>query len=136
MDDSGNILIKRIAKSGVFVRLSAPNEETAISNEVVKLAGGALEAEKPVKLFDMKKFQSNVSRELKRGYPDRRRLETQCICAVAFVRSEQDLLDSPCWIMLINVVAIDMLKSKMPPGERLQDQPIAVIIRVLEAGVD
>ena len=66
----------------------------------------------------MKKFQQNVTRELKRGYPDRRRLECQCISAVAFVRSSsssEDLLDSPCWIMLINVVAMDMLKSKMPP---------------------
>jgi hypothetical protein len=56
---------------------------------------------------------------MKRGYPDRRRLETQCISAVAFVRNETELLDSPCWIMLINVVAMDMLKSKMPPGNIL-----------------
>ena len=57
-----------------------------------------------------------MSRELKRGYPDRRRLEYQCISAVAFVKSEADLLDTPVWIMLINVVAMDMLRSKMPPG--------------------
>lgn len=73
-----------------------------------------------MKLFDMKKFQQNVARELKRGYPDRRRLECQCISAVGFVKNEGDLLELPCWIMLINVVAMDMLKSKMPPGMRLQ----------------
>jgi len=60
-----------------------------------------------------------VSRELKRAYPDRRKLECQCICAVAFVKNEVDLLDSPCWIMLINIVAMDMLKSKIPPGENI-----------------
>ena len=54
---------------------------------------------------------------MKRGYPDRRRLEAQCISCVTFVRSEQEVLDSPCWIMLINVVAMELLKSKMPPGE-------------------
>ena len=36
-----------------------------------------LEFEKPFKLFDMKKFQQNVNRELKRQYPERLKLETQ-----------------------------------------------------------
>lgn len=68
-------------------------------------------------LFDMKKFQSNVNRELRRAYPDRRRLETQCLSAVAFVKSENDILDCPMWVLIVNVVAMDMLKSKLPPGE-------------------
>lgn len=69
-----------------------------------------------LQLFDMKKFQQNVSRELRRAYPDRRRLECQCLSAVAFVRAEPDLLDCPIWVLVINVVAMDMLKSKLPPG--------------------
>ena len=64
----------------------------------------------------MKKFQQNVNRELRRAYPDRRRLECQCLSAVAFVKSEPDLLDCPIWVLIINVVAMDMLKSKLPPG--------------------
>ena len=32
----------------------------------------------------MKKFQQNMSRELKRPYPDRRKLEAQCVSVVAF----------------------------------------------------
>jgi len=113
MDDSGNILVKRIAKANIYVKMTS--EDNAISSEILKLPNGGLEAEKPVKLFDMKKFQQNVSREMKRSYPDRRKLECQCISAIAFVRNEQEILDSPCWIMLINIVAMDMLKSKMPP---------------------
>jgi len=113
MDDSGNILVKRIAKEKVYVKQTS--EDNAIANDILKLPNGSLEAEKPVKLFDMKKFQQNVSREMRRAYPDRRKLECQCISAIAFVRNEQDILDSPCWIMLINIVAMDMLKSKMPP---------------------
>lgn len=65
----------------------------------------------------MKKFQSNVNRELRRAYPDRRRLETQCLSAVAFVKSENDILECPIWVLIVNVVAMDMLKSKLPPGE-------------------
>ena len=53
---------------------------------------------------------------MKRPFPDRRKLEIQCVSAIAFVKNEADLLDSPIWIMLINVVALEMLKAKMPGG--------------------
>ncbi len=55
MDDSGNILVKRIAKSNVYVKMAT--EENAIASDILKFPNGALEPEKPVKLFDMKKFQ-------------------------------------------------------------------------------
>ncbi|XP_052899215.1 uncharacterized protein LOC128305684 isoform X1 [Anopheles moucheti] len=118
MDDAGNILIRRYSKSNVYVKSTAsqPNEETAIGADILKLPGQAIESEKIVKLFDMKKFQSNVNRELRRAYPDRRRLETQCLSAIAFVKSENDILDCPMWVLIINVVAMDMLKSKLPPA--------------------
>merc|ERR550532_2747167 len=125
MDDSGNILIKRIAKANVLVKI--PDSENAVSNEIVKLPHGSLELDKPVKLFDMKKFQQNVARELKRAYPDRRKLECQCISAVAFVKNESDILEQPCWVMLINIVAMDMLKSKIPPVKN--ERPVDIRTR-------
>ncbi|KAH8275216.1 hypothetical protein KR026_002553 [Drosophila bipectinata] len=120
MDDAGNILIRRYAKSNVYVKstASSPNEETSIGAEILKLPNQALESEKIVKLFDMKKFQSNVNRELRRAYPDRRRLETQCLSSVAFVKLENDVLECPIWVLIVNVVAMDMLKSKLPPVQR------------------
>lgn len=65
----------------------------------------------------MKKFQSNVNRELSQSYPDRRQLETQCLSTLAFVKSEDDIIDCPIWVMIINVVAMDMLKSKFPSSK-------------------
>uniref|UniRef100_A0A1I8PAS5 MH2 domain-containing protein n=1 Tax=Stomoxys calcitrans TaxID=35570 RepID=A0A1I8PAS5_STOCA len=120
MDDAGNILIRRYAKSNVYIKstASSQNEETSIGADILKLPNQALESEKIVKLFDMKKFQSNVNRELRRAYPDRRRLETQCLSAVAFVKSESDILECPIWVLIVNVVAMDMLKSKLPPVQR------------------
>jgi hypothetical protein len=108
MDDSGNILIKRLSSSDVFVMSYV---DGALMTEL------ALEADKPLKLFDMRRFQSAVAGELRRGYPDRRRLEAQCVAAVCFVHSAGHLLDVPVWILLVNVVAIDMIRTKMPPSE-------------------
>ncbi|KAJ8941437.1 hypothetical protein NQ318_016069 [Aromia moschata] len=117
MDDAGNILIKRVSKCNVYIKNTGQDEENSIGNEILKLPNCALEPEKPVKLFDMKKFQSNVNRELRRAYPDRRRLECQCLSAIAFVKSEPELLECPIWVLIINIVAMDMLKSKLPPGK-------------------
>ncbi|XP_022246160.1 uncharacterized protein LOC106463046, partial [Limulus polyphemus] len=79
-----------------------------------------------LKLFDMKKFQHNVSRELRRAYPDRRKLETQCVSAVAFVKDAAELLECPCWVMMINIVALDMLKSKLPFMSKKQTTPTLI----------
>lgn len=119
MDDAGNVLIRRYSRNNVYVKptTSSPKEETSVSSEILKLPNQALELEKVSKLFDVKKFQSNIHRELKQAYPDRRRLELQCLSAISFVRTEADVLDCPIWILIINVVAMDMLKSKMPPSE-------------------
>jgi len=120
MDGTGNILVKRLARSPVYVK-NTVYEENAVSNDILKLPNsGLLEPiDKPFKLFDMKKFQQNVNREMKRPFPDRRKLEVQCVSAIAFVKNEPDLLDSPIWIMLINVVALEMLKAKMPGDESI-----------------
>jgi hypothetical protein len=118
MDDNGNILARRYSKSNVYVKGTGilTTDETAIGNDVLKSPNHSLEFEKVMKIFDMKKFQSNVNRELSRAYPDRRRLETQCMSMLTFVKTENDVLDCPIWILVINVVAMDMLKSKLPPG--------------------
>lgn len=52
MDEAGNILIRRYAKSNVYIKSTAsgPNEETAIGAEILKLPNNALESEKIVKV--------------------------------------------------------------------------------------
>lgn len=52
MDDAGNILIRRYAKSNVYVKSTAANanDETAIGAEILKLPNSALESEKIVKV--------------------------------------------------------------------------------------
>ncbi|XP_023246375.1 uncharacterized protein LOC106639172 [Copidosoma floridanum] len=119
MDEQGNILIKRLCKSNVYVK-STHQEDNAIGSEIIRNSQGALEHEKPGKLFDMNKFQTNLSRETRRAYPDRKRLETQCLSAIVFVRMEPDILQCPVWVLIVNVVGLDMLKSKLPPVLALQ----------------
>lgn len=112
MDESGNILLKRLGKSPVFVK-NTP-EDSAVSNDLMKLPHGLIDVEKPFRVFDMRKFQQNVNRELRRSTPDRLKLESQCVTAISFVKNEPELLDSPIWVIIINIVALEMLKAKLP----------------------
>lgn len=117
MDESGNILIKRLSKSGVYVKNTV--DESAVSNDLLKLKDGLVDLERPFRVFDMRKFQQNVNRELRRTNPDRVRLESQCVTAVSFVKNEPELLDSPVWVIIINIVALEMLKAKLPEVSRV-----------------
>jgi len=144
MDDVGNILIKRTAGTTTHVTVENTTEETAISNDILKLPGGHLEMDKPFKVFDMKKFQQNMNRELKRPFPDRHKLECQCISAISIGGPKttsgegesggdgkmKDILDLPIWIMAINIVAMEMLRTKLPPPPsqryRSQSGPVSL----------
>ena len=75
MGDNGDILVKRVGKGNIYIKNIL--EETAVSNEILKLPHGLLELDRALKLFDMKKFKQNMNREMKRQYPDRSKIETQ-----------------------------------------------------------
>lgn len=48
MDDGGNIMVKRLGKSNVYVK-EVKTEENSISNDVI-IAGGLIEPEKSFKV--------------------------------------------------------------------------------------
>ena len=47
--------------------------------------------------------------------PNFRKLESQCISLVSFGTSSSDILDCPIWVLMVNVVAMEMLRTKIPP---------------------
>lgn len=61
----------------------------------------------------MRKFTANINREFNRTYPEFSRLERQCFSAITLVKSNDKLLNSPLWILVINMVAIDMLRNRL-----------------------
>ena len=51
MDDVGNILIKRVSKASSVRVKNTLTEESAVSNDILKLPGGMLDPEKPFKVI-------------------------------------------------------------------------------------
>lgn len=93
---------------------------SAVSNEIISIHG-KLDQNKAYKLFDMRKFTSNLEKEISTGYPDRCKLETQCISVFSFVKDSSNILDLPCYILIVNIIALDILQSRLPlPIKRKQ----------------
>lgn len=51
MDDGGNIMIKRVSKSNVYVKEISGGDNSSVSSEIIR-NNGLLELEKPVKVTD------------------------------------------------------------------------------------
>lgn len=117
VDDDGNILIKRLSRNAVHVKNwnNGLRDDNAVNNDIIKV-NGKLDQNKAYKLFDMKKFQYNIEKELRNSYPDRKKLEMQCVSVFSFVKDMPDILDMPCYVLIVNIVAIDILKSRLPIG--------------------
>jgi len=112
IDEMGSVIIKRLSTADIMIR-GYDRESTALGKDVLE-ANGNLPAEQSVKLFDIKKFQQNITKELRNTYPNRQKLEAQCIIVIGFVKDSDNILEMPVWCMLINIVALDMLKSRLP----------------------
>ena len=69
----------------------------------------------------MRKYSNNINREFSRSYTESSRLERQCLSAVALDKSNNSLINSSLWILVINVVAIDMLKNRLQTVSKNMD---------------
>lgn len=94
---------------------TAPAKSVTSGQQVNKMAQSsiALDFNKPLKIFDMNKFKQFLDHESKQQCPNRKWLQEQCISIVSFVLDDKKILNLPSWIMIINIVAIDLLKSEL-----------------------
>uniref|UniRef100_A0A1A9V2H2 MH2 domain-containing protein n=1 Tax=Glossina austeni TaxID=7395 RepID=A0A1A9V2H2_GLOAU len=114
MDDIGNIYVKRYGKSAVYIHnTSNSSEETVLGADILQIPNMTLTPGTSAKLFDMRKFTTNINREYGRIYPESKRLERQCLSAISLVKTNNNLINCPLWILVINVVAMDMLKNRL-----------------------
>ena len=63
------------------------------------------------KLFDVNKFKSEIRKLSKTN--SAKPLAQQTVSIVKFGESREDLLDQPLWLVVINIVALDFMKSKL-----------------------
>ncbi|VDO98994.1 unnamed protein product [Soboliphyme baturini] len=72
-----------------------------------------LEVHQAVKVFDMRAFKSAVEYEFQQPYPDRKKLLFKSVLRISLVKKEPHPLKTPCWLFVINLVALEVLNSKL-----------------------
>ncbi|XP_013418100.1 myosin-IIIb isoform X2 [Lingula anatina] len=110
-DKEGNIWAIRLGKNDVIVKGYNDPSSCSVSADVIRNMG-RLPAEKTIKVFDMGEFKSLIALELRNRHPNLERLRTNCIVALSFVRNTLDDMDTPCWIIIINYVALNALDDE------------------------
>jgi len=108
MDDGGNIIIKRLCGDKIFCK---------------GVSGGCtfeIPIGKPQILFDMRKFQSIMDKEGRKDKPDWGKVRKQAISSVSFVHGASPVLEQPVWLLVINIVALDLLRIRF--GNRVDSE--------------
>lgn len=61
-------------------------------------------------MFDIDRFANNLRKELEKPIPNRRLLARQCILPICFGKNTYNLLNSPCWLLLVSIVGLRMIE--------------------------
>ena len=111
MDECGNLIMRRMCSATVQIKdwLQQLTEGTGALGEEVIALHGRLPLDRAVKVFDMQRFERNLQMEMAKKRPDIKRLTDQCILPIAFGKNTFNLINSPLWVMSINVIALRMI---------------------------
>lgn len=133
IDGEGNIWVQHNCHCSVFApqcnnyhshrSFRADNSSTAVGRELENCSGH-LSANKWFKLFDMSRFRDNIIKEMSSNYPDMASLQFQCISVISFGSKSADILESPSSILIINILALDMLRTRLCPKSESTSKPI------------
>ena len=101
MDNGGNMIVNKLTNKSIIYS-AIPNEDSIL-----------LEDGKSSKIFDMKKFQVHMKKEKKKEMPDWKGLRREVLTTLSLGEYRDDPLEQPLWLMIINIVAFDLLRSKI-----------------------
>ncbi|CAD5229159.1 unnamed protein product [Bursaphelenchus okinawaensis] len=66
-----------------------------------------------VKIFDIKKFERYVKSLKLESESEKQHLLGRSCVRIALVKDGQEMAKTPCWFMIINIIAVDMIKDRI-----------------------
>jgi len=121
MDSEGFVDVRRTGKTEVNVMsaLAATSHTTRLGTMGRRKpveGPQVLEADQALLMFDMAKLKRNVADSFMyhgTGNRNKRELELECVTTLSFVKNNESILEQPCWIILINLVSLDFLRTSL-----------------------
>ena len=125
MDSEGFVEVTRTGRTEVSVQsaLSLQRPTSHPHSTLPRRRPGRLSEDQSLLMFDMTKLKRNMADSFMyhgAASRNRRELELECVTTLSFVRQSENILDQPCWLILINLVSLDFLRTSLAqqPGKR------------------
>ena len=121
MDSEGFVEVTRTGRtevsvqSALGVRRPAPQPGT-LPRRRPGPGCGRLGEDQSLLMFDMTKLKRNMADSFMyhgAASRNRRELELECVTTLSFVKQSDNILEQPCWIILINLVSLDFLRTSL-----------------------
>ena len=116
VDEDGNVLIDVVGKTKVTVREAGHNSLTGDFLTARGLIRGTSN-----KVFDMRKFLRVMNKEFMSDEIRVPQLENCCFTFVTFTpETDMEIIDAPVWIIIINIIAMEMLHRNLQLSESIK----------------
>ena len=115
MNDCGSLRIVNKSRVNIFAK-SWNFEDTKTRNGSFLLTRKISPGKSSV-LFDMDIFLDKLDQEVRIPRPTRSKLERESLSVVAIGSDSIDMINLPCWLIITNLVALDILRAKMPTSK-------------------
>ena len=126
MDSEGFVEVTRTGRTEVSVQsaLSLQRPVSHPHSTLPRRRPGRLSEDQSLLMFDMTKLKRNMADSFMyhgAAVRNRRELELECVTTLSFVRQSENILEQPCWLILINLVSLDFLRTSLAqqPGSKL-----------------
>lgn len=110
-DEEGNIYLRNDSKAPVRIKGFDEPERYCVSESAIRLRGEIMPGNEVVKVFDIEEFRSQIGLQILNGYTSEEDLRLMCLIGICFSEARSGL-NSPCWILLVNVTAFKMVGNE------------------------
>ena len=123
MDSEGFVEVTRTGRTEVSVQSALSLQRpTSQPGTLPRRRPGRLSEDQSLLMFDMTKLKRNMADSFMyhgAASRNRRELELECVTTLSFVRQSENILEQPCWLILINLVSLDFLRTSLAqqPGK-------------------
>ncbi|XP_050406757.2 unconventional myosin-IXAa [Patella vulgata] len=109
-DPDGNIWATRHCDEDIIVHGYRDPANHCLSADII-INRGRIPFRNPIKIFDVNELKGHIGLEMQSSMFNKDRLLHLCIVCLSFVTEGREMLETPCWLCVINLIAIDMVES-------------------------
>lgn len=110
-DDEGSVYLRNGSRVPVIIKGFDQPETCCTSEDVIRLRGRINPGQEFVMIFNIEEFRSQIGLQIVNNYNDTQLLNYMSLIRICFAEDGPGL-KSPCWILLVNLKALNMVNNE------------------------